>query len=253
MDQSTPGFPVLHYLSQLAQMHFHWFGDAIQPPHPLSSPSPPARNHSQHQALFRWVGSWHQVAKILELQHQYFQWIFRWFPDFLQMTDLISLLSIGLSRVLQHHNSKASVLWHSAFFMVQFSHPYKATGKTTALTRWTFVCKRQLCFLTCYLVCHSFSPKEQVSLNFVVAVTIRNDIGTQKNKICHCFPLSPPICHEVMKPDIMILVFWTLNLEPAFSLSSITLIKRLFSSSLLSAIKRYHLHIWGCWYFSWQS
>ena len=79
MDCSTPGFSVLHHLPELAQTHIHWVGDAIQPSHPLLSPSPPALNLSQHQGLFQWVGSSHQVAKGLQLQcqHRSFQWIFR--------------------------------------------------------------------------------------------------------------------------------------------------------------------------------
>ena len=83
MNCSTPGFPVLHYLPQFTQLHVHWVRDAIQPSHPLSSPSLPAFNLSQHQGLFQWVRSSHQVAKVLEfqLQHQSFQWIFR--TDFL--------------------------------------------------------------------------------------------------------------------------------------------------------------------------
>ena len=83
MDCSTPGFPVYHQLSELAQTHIHWVGDAIQPSHPLSSPSPPTFDLSHHQGLFQWVSSLHQVAKVLEfqLQHQSFQWIFR--TDFL--------------------------------------------------------------------------------------------------------------------------------------------------------------------------
>ena len=68
IECSTPGFPVLHYLPELAQTHIHWVGNAIQPSHPLSSPSPPALNLSQHQGLFQWVGSSHQVAKVSELQ-----------------------------------------------------------------------------------------------------------------------------------------------------------------------------------------
>ena len=82
-DCSTPGFPVLHYLPEFAQTHVHWLSDAIQPPHPLSPTSPPALNLSQHQSLFQWVSSSHQVAKVLEfqLQHQSFHWIFR--VDFL--------------------------------------------------------------------------------------------------------------------------------------------------------------------------
>ena len=79
MDCSTPGFPVHYQLLELAQTHVHWVGGAIQPSHPLSSPSPPAFKHSQHWGLFQWVSSSHQVAKVLEfqLQHQSFQWIFR--------------------------------------------------------------------------------------------------------------------------------------------------------------------------------
>ena len=79
LDCSTPGFPVSHYLPEFAQIHVHWVSDAIQPSHPLSSPSPPALNLSQHQGLFKWVSSLHQVAKVLEfqLQHQSFPWTFR--------------------------------------------------------------------------------------------------------------------------------------------------------------------------------
>ena len=83
MDWSTPGLPVHHQLPEFAQTHVHWVSDAIQPSHPLSSPSPPAFNLSQHQGLSKWVSSLHHVAKGLELQlqHQFFQWIFR--VDFL--------------------------------------------------------------------------------------------------------------------------------------------------------------------------
>ena len=83
MDYSTPGFPVHHQLRELTQTHVHWVNDAIQPSHPLSSPSPSTFNLSQHQDLFQWVSSSHQVAKVLEfqLQDQSFQWMFR--TDFL--------------------------------------------------------------------------------------------------------------------------------------------------------------------------
>ena len=83
MNSSTPGLPVHHQLPEFTQTHVHWVRDAIQPSHPLSSPSPPDLNLSQHQGLFKWVSSSHQVAKVLEfqLQHQSFQWIFR--TDFL--------------------------------------------------------------------------------------------------------------------------------------------------------------------------
>ena len=83
MDCSMPGLPTHNQLPELTQTHVHWFDDAIQPSHPLSSPSLPAPNPSQHQGLFQWFGSSHQVAKVLEfqLQHQSFQWTFR--TDFL--------------------------------------------------------------------------------------------------------------------------------------------------------------------------
>ena len=84
MDCSTPVFPVLHHLLEFAQTHVHWVSDALQPSHPLSSPSPPAFNLSHHQDHFQWVSSLHQVVKVLklQLQHQSFQWIVR--VDFLQ-------------------------------------------------------------------------------------------------------------------------------------------------------------------------
>ena len=83
MNHSTPGLPVHHQLLEFTQTHVHLVGNAIQPSHPLSSPSPPTPNPSQHQGLFQWVNSLHEVAKVLEfqLQHQSFQWIFK--TDFL--------------------------------------------------------------------------------------------------------------------------------------------------------------------------
>ena len=76
MNHSRPGLPVHHQLLEFTQTHVHWVSDAIQPSRPLSSPSPPTFNLSQHQSLFQWVSSSHQVAKVLEfqLQHQSFQW-----------------------------------------------------------------------------------------------------------------------------------------------------------------------------------
>ena len=84
MNCSMPSFPVHHQFLELTQTHVHWVSDAIQSSHPLSSPSLPAFNLSQHQGLFQWVSSSHQVAKVLlfQLQHQSFQWIFR--TDFLE-------------------------------------------------------------------------------------------------------------------------------------------------------------------------
>ena len=129
---SMPGLPVHHQLPESTQTHVHWVGDAIQPSHPLSSPSPPALNLSQHQGLFKWVSSSHQVAKVLEfqLQHQFFQRTPR--------TDLLQDGLVGSpcsprdsEESSQHHSSKASILWCSAFFIVQLSHPYMTTRKTS--------------------------------------------------------------------------------------------------------------------------
>ena len=96
MDCRMSGFPVLHHLPESAQTHVHWISDVIQPSHPLSSLSPPSFNRAQHQGLFQWVGSSHQVTKVLEpqLQHQSFQWIVS--VDFpLGMTGLISVFPGG--------------------------------------------------------------------------------------------------------------------------------------------------------------
>ena len=142
MNCSTPGLPVHHQLPEFTQTHVHWVSDAIQPPHPRSSPSPPAPNLSQHQSLFQWVNSSHEVAK-------YWSFSFSISPSnehpgliSFRMNWLDFLAVQGtLKSLLQHHSSKASVLRRSAFFTVQLWHPYMTTGKTIALTRWTLVSK----------------------------------------------------------------------------------------------------------------
>ena len=130
-------FLVLQYLPEFAQTHVHWIGDAIHPSHSLSSPSPSAFSLSQHQGLFQWVGSLNQVgqsigASVLPRNIQ------GWFP----LVLLVLLVVQGtLKSILQRHSSKASILRHSAFFIVQLSHPYMTIGQTIALTRQTFVGK----------------------------------------------------------------------------------------------------------------
>ena len=142
MDCSTPGLPVHHQLLELAQTHVHWVSDAIQLSHPLSSPSPPTFNLSQHQGLFQWLSSLHQVAKYwsfsfsINPSNEYSELIsFRidWF-------DLLAVQGT-LKSLLQHHSSKASILRCPAFFIVQLSSPYMTTGQAIALTRQTFVGK----------------------------------------------------------------------------------------------------------------
>ena len=132
MDCRMPSFCVLHCLPEFAP----WVSDTIQPSHPLSFPSLPAFNLSQHQGLFQWVSSSDQVAKALELQfqHQSFQWIFGSISFRIDWFDLLAVQGT-LKRLLQDHSLKTSILQLSAFFMVQLSHPYMTTGKTIALTR----------------------------------------------------------------------------------------------------------------------
>ena len=108
MNRSTPGLPVYHQLPEFTQTHVHWVGDAIQPSHPLSSPSHPAPRSSQHQGLFQWVNSSHEVAKVLEfqLQHQSFQWTPRTVSFRMDWLDLPAVQET-LKSLLQHHSSKA--------------------------------------------------------------------------------------------------------------------------------------------------
>ena len=137
MDCSTPGLPVQHQLLEFTQTHVRWVGDTIQQFHPLLSPSPSAFNLSQHQGLFQWVSYLHQVAKILAFQLQHLKGLISFRRDWL---DLLAVQGT-LKSLLQHHSSKASILWHSALFIIQLSHPYMTTGKIIALTRRTFVGK----------------------------------------------------------------------------------------------------------------
>ena len=134
MDHSTPGLPVHHQVPECTQSHNHWVGDAIQPSHPLLSPSPPAFNISQHQGHFQWVSSSHQMAKVWSFSFNISppMNIHDWFS--LGWTGWISLQSKGFSRVFSN-SSKASIFWHTAFFIVQHSYPYMTTGKTIAFSR----------------------------------------------------------------------------------------------------------------------
>ena len=138
MDCSTPDFPVHHQLLEFTQTCVHWVGDAIQSSHPLLSPCSPSFNLSQHQGLFKWVSSSHQVAK-------YWSFSFNISPsnEHLRLIsfrmDWLGLLAVQgtLKSLLQHHSSKAPIIQCSASFIVQLSHPYMTTGKTIALTRQT--------------------------------------------------------------------------------------------------------------------
>jgi len=135
MNRSTPGLPVHHQLLAFTETHVHQVSDAIQPSHPLSSPSPPAPNPSQHQGLFQkstlhigWPKYWSFSFSISPSNEP---------PGLIFRMDWLDLLAIQgtLKSLLQHHSSKASILQCSAFFTAQLSHPYMTTGKTIALTR----------------------------------------------------------------------------------------------------------------------
>ena len=132
MNRSMPGLPVHRHLPEFTQSHVHRVGDAIQPSHPLSSPSPPAPNPSQHQSLFQWVNSAQSFSFSIIPSKE--------IPGLISFRmDWLDLLAVQgtLKSLLQHHSSKPSILRSSAFFIVQLSHPYTTMGKTIALTRWT--------------------------------------------------------------------------------------------------------------------
>ena len=140
VDRSTPGFPVLLHLLELAETHVHWVGDAIQSSHPLSSPSLPTFSFSQHQGLSNELALCIRCPKF---------WSFSISPSN-ECSGLISfridwfdLLAVQGTRksLLQHRSSKTSILWCSGFFMVQLSYPYMTAGKTIALTIQSFVNK----------------------------------------------------------------------------------------------------------------
>ena len=145
MDCSTPGFPVLHQLPEFTQTHVHWIGDVIHPSCPLSSPSsllsvfPSIRIFFNELALcIKWPKYW-SFSFSINPSNEYSGLIsFRvdWF-------DLLAVQGT-LKSLLQHHISKASILWRSAFFMVHLSHPYMTTGKTIPLTIWTFVSRLEV-------------------------------------------------------------------------------------------------------------
>ena len=161
VNRSTPGLPVHHQLPGSTQTHVHRVGDAIQPSHPLSSPSPPAstftsiRVFSNESALhIRWAKYW-SFSFNISPSCEYSGLI----PFRIDWLDLLAVQRT-LKSLFQYHSSKASILWCSAFFIVQLLHPYMTTGNTTASTRWTSVDKVMSLFF-------NFSAKEQVSFNLI--------------------------------------------------------------------------------------
>ena len=168
MNRSTPGLPVHHQLPEFTQTHVHQVSDAIQPSHPLSSPSPPAPNSSRIRVFsnestlrMRWPKYWSFSFSIIPSNE---------IPGLISFRmDWLDFLAVQgtLKSLLQHHSSKASILLCSAFFTVQLSHPYMTTGKTIALTRWTFVGN----FLHCSSKCvpsHASMQPHRCNLLYII-------------------------------------------------------------------------------------
>ena len=138
--------------------------------------------------------------------------------------DWLDLLAIQgtLKSLLQHHNSKASILWCSTFFIVQLSYPYMTTGKTIALTRWTFVGNvMSLLFSMLSRFVIAFLPRSKPFLISWLQSPSAVILEPPKIKSLIVSIVSPSTCHEVMGPDAVILVFWMLSFKPNFSLSFI--------------------------------
>ena len=207
MNCSTPGLPVHHQRLEFTQTHVHWVGDAIQPSHPLSSPLPPAPNTSQHQGLFQWVNSSHEVARVFSNEStllmrwpKYWSFSFSIIPSnehpglISFRVDWLDLLAVQgtLKSLLQHHSSKASILLHSAFLTVQLSHPYMTTWKTIALTRWTFVDKvTSLLFNMLSRLVITFLPRNKRRLISWLQSPSTVILEPPQNKASHCFHCFP--------------------------------------------------------------
>ena len=216
MNHSTPGLPVHHQLPESTQTHVHRVSDAIQPSHPLPSPSLPALNLSQIQGLFQWVSSLHQVARVLELQlqHQFFQWIFR--------TGFLSDGLVGSPCCPRHPQESSPTPQFKSINFSAFSFLYSPIltslhdyWKNRTLTKLTFVCKvMALLFnMLCRLVI-TFLPRSKHLLISWLQSPSAVILESPKVKSATLSSVSPSISHEVMGSDSMIFVFWMLTFKP---------------------------------------
>ena len=232
VDCSTPDFPVLHYLLEFAQIHVHWVSDANLlilscPILLLPSVFPRIRVFSNESVLhIRWPKYWSFNISPSSEYSGMISFRIDWF-------DLL-VVQGTLRSLLQYHNSKASVLQHPAFFMVQLEHPYMTTGKTIALTRRTFVDKMSLLFnMLSRFVIASFPRSKHLLMSWLQspsAVTVE-----PKMSLLPLFPLLFAVKWWDQIPWSQ--VFLMLSSKLGFSFSTCTLIKRLFCSSSLSAIR----------------
>ena len=209
MKCCIPGLPVHHQLLESTQTHVHRVDDAIQPSHPLStllllpSISPSIRVFSHESALrIGWPKYWSFSVNISPSNE---------YPGLISFRmDWLDLLVVQgtLKSLLQHHSSKASILQHSAFFIVQLSHPYLTTGKTIALTRRTFVGKvMSLLFNMLSRLVITFLPRSNCLLILWLQSPSTVILEPPKIKSATVYTVLPSICHGVMGPDAMILVF----------------------------------------------
>ena len=196
---SMPGFPVHHQFLELTHTHVHWVSDAIQPSHPLSSPSSPAL--SRRCWVFPSIRIFSNDSTLCIRWSKYCSFSFNISPSNehpglisfrIDWLDLLPVQGI-LKSLLQYHSSKASILQSSAFFIVQLSHPCMNTGKTMALTRWTSVGKviSPLFNMLSRLVI-TFLPRSKRLLISWLQSPSAVILEPQKIKVCHSFPIYLP-------------------------------------------------------------
>ena len=239
MDCSKPGFLVHRQLLELAQTNVHWVSDAIQPSHPLSSPSMfPSIFSSDSVLCIRWPKYWSFSFSISPWNEYSGLISFR--------MDWLDLLAV------QGTLKSLLILWCSLFFMVQLSCPYMTTGKTIALTRRTFVDKvMSLLFNMFSRLVIAFLPRSKRLL--ISWLQSPYAVFLESKKIVrhcfYCFPIYLPRSDGTRCHDLQ---FLNVSFKPAFSLSSFTFIMRLFGSLHFLTKGWCHLHIWGYWYSFWQ-
>ena len=218
MECSTLGSSVLHYLLEFAQIHVHWIDETIQPCYPLLLPSllpsvfSSIRVFSNESAFhIRWPNYW-SFSFNIRLSNEH--------PGLISFRmGWLDLLEVRgtLKSLLQHHSSKASFLQHSLFFIVQLSYPYIITGKTIALTWWTFVDKEMsLLFNILSRLVITFLPRSKHLLISWLQSPSAVILEPRKIKSATVSTVSLSTCHEVMGPDAVIIVFWMLSLKPTF-------------------------------------
>ena len=209
MNRTKPGLPVHHQLPEFTQTHAHGVGDAIQPSFILCCPLlllpssfPSISVFSCESAFhFRWPNYWSFSFSISPSNEH---------PGLISFRmDWLDFLAVqGLKSLLQHHSSKASIFQCSAFFVVQLSYPYMTTEKTIALTRWTFLGKvMSLFFNMLSRLVITFLPRSKCLFISLLQFPSAVILEPRKINLATVSTVSPSICHEVMGPNVTILVF----------------------------------------------